>query len=366
MDRRIEAYLAYIDAVRGLSERTVRSYREDLSQYDAFLSGAGREGAAAVDIDEARSSDIRAFEATLVTDGKAGSSVNRALSAIRGFYRYRARYGGLAIDPSRDVESLPERRRLPRFLFEDEMSDFIAQADGDDFRSVRDRAILEFLYSTGCRVGEAAGLSLRDLSLDDGTARVFGKGSKERIVFLAGPARNALAAYLPMRSELRTRVGSGLADSRKATASLQRAGRVAGMDGTDPAGTGPGGAVDPGDDAGDAAASRSPGSKPKDPLFVNTRGGALTERGIEWIVDSYAAKAGTGKRVSPHAFRHSFATHLVARGADIRVVQELLGHANISTTQIYAHVDMERLRKVYDQAHPHGGTGDGNGKEGRR
>jgi site-specific recombinase XerD len=347
MDKRIEAYLAYIDAVRGLSERTIRSYREDLSQYDAFLSGEGREGAAAVDIDEARSSDIRAFEAALVTDGRAGSSVNRALSAIRGFYRYRARYGGLASDPSRDVESLPEQRKLPRFLFEDEMSDFIAQADGDDFRSVRDRAILEFLYSTGCRVGEAAGLSLRDLSLGDGTARVFGKGSKERIVFLAEPARQALEAYLPMRAELRTRVGSALAESRDAAALRLRGGAAAGEGDGDGAG-------------------RAPGSKPKDPLFVNTRGGALTERGIEWIVDSYAAKSGTGKRVSPHAFRHSFATHLVARGADIRVVQELLGHANISTTQIYAHVDMERLRKVYDQAHPHGGTGTGNGKEGRR
>jgi len=342
MDKRIEAYLAYIDAVRGLSERTVRSYREDLAQYDAFLSGEGRDGAAAVDIDEARSSDIRAFEAALVTDGKAGSSVNRALSTIRGFYRYRARYGGLASDPSRDIESLPDRRKLPRFLFEDEMSDFIALADGDDFRSVRDRAILEFLYSTGCRVGEAAGLSLRDLSLEDGTARVFGKGSKERIVFLAEPARQALAAYLPMRSELRTRAGAALSESRDAAAG--KAGRGEGCD----------------------EDGKAPGSKPRDPLFVNTRGGALTERGIEWIVDSYAAKAGTGKRVSPHAFRHSFATHLVARGADIRVVQELLGHANISTTQIYAHVDMERLRKVYDQAHPHGGTGTGNGKEGRR
>ena len=346
MDKRIEAYLAYIDAVRGLSERTVRSYREDLSQYDAFLSGAGREGAAAIDIDEARSSDIRAFEAALVTDGKAGSSVNRALSAIRGFYRYRARYGGLAADPSRDVESLPERRKLPRFLFEDEMSDFIAQADGDDFRSVRDRAILEFLYSTGCRVGEAAGL--RDLSLEEGTARVFGKGSKERIVFLAEPARQALVAYLPMRAELRTSAGAALAEARARAAAVQ----AAAEDGDSAGGPAPGG--------------RTPGSKPKDPLFVNTRGGALTERGIEWIVDSYAAKAGTGKRVSPHAFRHSFATHLVARGADIRVVQELLGHANISTTQIYAHVDMERLRKVYDQAHPHGGKGTGNGKEGRR
>ena len=338
MDKRIEAYLAYIGAVRGLSGRTVRSYREDLSQYDAFLAGQSRDGGA-MDLDGARSGDIRAFEAFLVTGGKAGSSVNRALSAIRGYYRYRVRHGGLAVDPSRDIEGLPERRKLPRFLFEDEMSAFIALADGDDFGSVRDRAILEFLYSTGCRVGEAAGLSLSDVDLEDGMATVFGKGSKERVVFIAGPAREALAAYLPMRAALRTRMGQAVA--------AQAGGR------------GTPRAADEEDGSGQPR-------RPKDPLFVNTRGGAITERGIEWIVDSYAVKAGTGKRVSPHAFRHSFATHLVARGADIRAVQELLGHANISTTQIYAHVDMERLRKVYDQAHPHGGSGAQGGKEGRR
>lgn len=325
MDSRFEAYLAYLGAVRGLSLRTVRSYREDLCQFEAFLAGTPGEGKCdaptpGVDVDAATPSDIRAFEAALVQGGKAGSSVNRALSAIRGYYRFRARFGGLETDPSRDVESLPERRKLPRFLFEEEMSALIALADGDDFGSVRDRALLEFLYSTGCRVGETTGLALGDLDLDSGTAKVLGKGSKERIVFLAGPARRALAAYLPMRAALLARVGASIRDARH-----------------------------------DAT-----------PLFVNVRGGGLTERGVEWIIDSYARKSGMNKRVSPHAFRHSFATHLVGRGADIRVVQELLGHANISTTQIYAHVDMERLRKVYDQAHPHGGRGARKGKEGTR
>lgn len=321
MDSRIEAYLAYIHSVRGLSDRTVSSYREDLSQYETFLSGqalgSGVIVGEAIDLDEAKPRDIRAFEAALVAEGRAGSSVNRSLSAIRGYYRFRAKYGGLSTDPCRDVEGLPERRKLPRFLFEEEMAHFIELADGDGFASLRDRAIFEFLYSTGCRVAELTGLELSRVDLIEGTAKVLGKGSKERVVFLAEPARRAVEAYLPQRLALRTRRGKGLKTARE-------------------------------------------------PLFVNSRGEALTERGVEYIIDTYAAKAGINKRISPHAFRHSFATHLVQRGADIRVVQELLGHANVSTTQIYAHVDMERLRKVYDRAHPHGGRDSGGSKEGRR
>lgn len=300
MDRRIEAYLAYQGAVRGLAERTLRSYSEDLDQYEAFLA------ASRVDVDSAGALDVRAFAASLVTAGKAAASVNRALSAVRGYYRYRVKFGALAADPSRDVEGLPSRRGLPRFLFEDEASAFISQADGSDFGSLRDRALLEFLYSSGCRVGEAAGLELEKLDLEGGLARVTGKGSKERVVFLAPPAREAVAAYLPARAALLARLG--------------------------------------------AAAKGG-----EDRVFVNAKGGPLTERGMEWIVQGYAERSGFPRRVTPHAFRHSFATHLVARGADIRAVQELLGHASVSTTQVYAHVDMARLRKVYEQAHPHGG-----------
>jgi site-specific recombinase XerD len=327
VDRRTEAYLAYLGAVRGLSERTVKSYREDLAQFEQYLAGVVADGVAVdgvaaegVDVDAAGAADIRGFEASMIQAGKAGASVNRALSALRGFYRYRVRYGGLKVDPTRDVEGLSGRRKLPRFLFEEEMASFIGLAEGEDFRSLRDRALFEFLYSTGCRVAEATGLRLDHLDLpqgmDTGTAKVFGKGSKERVVFLAAPARSALEAYLPARAALRTRLGSALRGSAEA-------------------------------------------------LFINARGEAITERGVEWIMESYARKAGLPKRVSPHSFRHSFATHLVQEGADIRAVQELLGHANISTTQIYAHVDMERLRKVYDQAHPHGARALPQGKEGR-
>jgi site-specific recombinase XerD len=324
MDRRIEEYLAYLGAVRGLSPRTLRSYREDFESFERRRAPAAT---AADDMDATSAMDLRAFAAALVTEGKAGSSVNRALSALRGYFRYRVRYGGLAVDPSRDVEGLPSKRPLPRFLFEDEASAFMSLPEGEGFTPSRDRAMLEFLYSTGCRVAEASNLTLEKLDLAGGSARVMGKGSKERVVFLAGPAKAALGAYLPLRSERLLRVGASPAAAK----------------------------------TGDAPRPRA-----KEYLFVNARGGRLTERGIEWIIQGYSERSGSPRSVSPHAFRHSFATHLVGRGADIRAVQELLGHASVSTTQVYAHVDMERLRKVYDQAHPHGGrqgpAGEGNRK----
>jgi len=305
MDRKIEEYLSYLDAVRGLSPRTLRSYREDFASFESFMASKGAE---AGDIDAMSASDLRAFAAARVLDGKAGSSVNRALSALRGYFRYRVRFGGLAVDPSRDVEGLPSKRALPRFLFEDEASAFMELPEGEGFGPARDRALLEFLYSTGCRVAEASNLTLDRLDLAGGSARVMGKGSKERIVFLAGHATAALGEYLPLRSERRLRVGAGA------------------------------------------------GAQGKEYLFVNARGGRLTERGFQLIIQGYAERSGSRRTVTPHAFRHSFATHLVGRGADIRVVQELLGHSSVSTTQVYAHVDMERLRKVYEQAHPHGAS----------
>jgi integrase/recombinase XerC len=295
VDKRIEDYLAYLDAVRGLSPRTLHVYREDLERYEEFLAGA--------DIDAALAGEIRSFAAGLVAEGKAGSSVNRALSTLRGYYRYRMRYGGLGADPSREVENLPAERALPRFMFEDETDELLSSVEGARFKDLRDRALLEALYSTGCRVSEIAGLRLDKIDRTSGSARVMGKGSKERLVFLGTQARTALASYLPGRAAmLRNR-----------------------------------------SEAGDHGF-----------LFVNLRGGPLSVRGIQKILNSRQASAGMKRRISPHALRHSFATHLVASGADIRVVQEMLGHASVSTTQVYAHVDMERLRKVYELAHPHG------------
>jgi integrase/recombinase XerC len=349
MDRRIEEYLAYLGAVRGLSPRTLDSYRADFSLFESYMARAA--GGGAPDLDGASALDVRGFAADLVTAGRAGSSVNRSLSALRGYYRYRVRFGALAADPTRDVEGLPHKRKLPRFMFEEEAEAFLALPEGDGFGPSRDRALMEFLYSTGCRVSEASGLTLDRLDLGDargGSARVFGKGSKERVVFLAPPARAAIAAYLPLRAARLSSLGAAL----RADAAADEA---AGGDGD-------------GDEARPAQQARA--KRRPEHLFVNARGGRLSERGIEWIIQGYADKSaersGRPRSLSPHAFRHSFATHLVGRGADIRAVQELLGHASVSTTQVYAHVDMERLRKVYEQAHPHGGSHGPHGDHGKR
>ena len=294
MDKRIEDYLSYLESVRGLSERTLRVYGDDLERYESFLSGA--------DIDAAVAHDIRSFAGTLVMEGKAASSVNRALSTIRGFYRYRMRFGGLTSDPGREVENLSATRPLPKFMFEDEMAQLIESIDGTGFAETRDRALFEVLYSTGCRASEISGMTIDKIDFPRGIIRVLGKGSKERVVFLGRMASTALANYLVMRAMRLTKLRAS--DHRRA--------------------------------------------------FINVKGGPLTVRGIEKIVEKRRAASNMKKIVSPHAFRHSFATQLVAAGADIRVVQEMLGHSSISTTQVYTHVDMEHLRKVYELAHPHG------------
>lgn len=294
MDTRIADYLSYLESVRGLSSRTLRVYGDDLERYEAFLAGA--------DIDAANAHDIRSFAGTLVMEGKASSSVNRALSTLRGYYRYRMRFGGLATDPGREVENLSAGRPLPKFMFEDEMAQLIESIEGSSFADVRDRALFEVLYSTGCRASEIAGMTIDKIDFPRGLIRVLGKGSKERVVFLGRMASSALANYLLMRSMRLTKIGApdhGLA-------------------------------------------------------FINAKGGPLSVRGMEIIVEKRRLASNVKKAVSPHAFRHSFATQLVASGADIRVVQEMLGHSSISTTQVYTHVDMEHLRKVYELAHPHG------------
>lgn len=297
MDARLVDYLEYLEAVRGLSPKTVEVYRRDLAQYEAFLDGKN--------VDAADATDIRAFAGSLVMDKRAPASVNRALSAVRGFYKYRVRFHQNEADPAREVENVPAGRPLPSFLFEEETKTLLDSLDGNAFRDVRDRALLEVLYSTGSRVSEVCGMELPRLNLSAGSVRVKGKGSKERLVFLCETARAALKRYLPYRAALMMRRGI----------------------------------------------------EEHDRLFVNAKGLPLGPRGAEKIVERRRVQAGIKKHLTPHTFRHSFATHLVAAGADMRVVQEMLGHSSISTTQVYAHVDMERLRRVYEQAHPHGSKG---------
>jgi integrase/recombinase XerC len=302
-------YFVWLEAVRNLSPRTLTSYRRDLAKYGEYLAERG------LAEDAVAGPEARGFVGWLGRQGLSPRSVNRIVSGVRGYYRFCERRGRIPANPFAEVRGLRTPKRLPNFLFEDEMARLvelpetgavpggratsIRRAD-DGFCRLRDHAVLEVLYSTGCRVSELVALDLADLDLGTGTARVTGKGDKERNVFLGGSALSSLREYL-----------------------LKRTGRAAG-------------------DADSAAA-----------LLLNQRGRRITDRGVRFILAGWLAQAGLGKRVTPHTFRHSFATHLLDRGADIRAVQELLGHASLSTTQVYTHVGLERLKKVYRRAHPH-------------
>jgi integrase/recombinase XerC len=291
MRAKIEEYLRYLDCVRGLSPRTTASYAEDLRRFGEF-SGYPR-------AEDVGGEGVRAFIAELSLKGYSESSVNRILSGLRGFFAYCVAQGIAKADPTSGIKSLKAPRKLPEFLFEEEAASFVQLPVGEGFGPSRDRALLEFFYSTGCRLSEAVGLALRALNLKRREARVMGKGSKERIVFLNPRAAEALEEYLPLRiGALNGRTDSGS-------------------------------------------------------VFLSARGNPLSARGAAHVVWSWAMASAQAKNVHPHTFRHSFATHLMDRGADIRIVQELLGHSSVSTTQVYTHVSLERLRKVYGEAHPH-------------
>ncbi len=295
MTARIEEYLAYLRAVRGVSPRTIEAYGRDLGRYEAHC--AERCGLP----EAATAADIRSFVTRLSEEGTASVSINRALSSIRGFHRWLLRFELRSDDPAATSRNLKTGKFLPAFLWEDEMASFAELPDTAGILwPKRDKALILAMYSAGLRVSEAASLALSELDADLSGSRVVGKGDKERRIFFSEEAREALAAYLPHRAEK--------ISAEKAT----------------------------------------------DALFVSLRGAPLSANGIRWIVARYTERSGLAKPVYPHALRHSFATHLVNAGCDVRVVQELLGHASLSTTQRYAHVDMERLKRVYAKAHPHG------------
>ena len=295
-DKFVEEYLGYLSSVRGVSERTASAYSSDLDHFAAYCTNH--------DLlpETAAPAQVRGFIADLSAEGVASVSVNRALSSIRGFYRWLVRFGYRADDPSSPLKNLKTPKTLPAFLWEGEMALFSGLPDTAGILwPERDKALILTMYSGGLRISETASLSLKDMEADLAGARIIGKGNKERQVFFSDEAREAIAAYLPIR--------------------LQR-----------------------------IKAERS-----TDKLFVSLKGAPISVPGVRWIITKYAERSGLGKSIHPHSLRHSFATHLVNSGCDVRIVQELLGHASISTTQRYTHVNMERLRKVYNKAHPHGG-----------
>jgi integrase/recombinase XerD len=314
LSRNAEEYLSWLEVERGRSPHTLTSYRRDLVTYQGFMEertpGAGIDGASA--------GDVAAFVASMRRRHSA-STVARSLSAVRGFHRFLVEEGLSPTDPTVDAPGIATADLLPKALSEEETERLLGAVVGTGPAIWRDRALLEVLYGTGARVSEVVGLNLGDVAEAMETTevpliRVVGKGDKERIVPLGRLARDALALWLS---------GEG-----------------------------------------------RPHFEPKkwrrrsdaDAVFLNARGGRISRVGVFGVVKKYAGRVGLADRVSPHVLRHSCATHMLARGADIRVVQELLGHASIATTQRYTKVSPEHLRSAYEHAHPRAGTseeGDG-------
>jgi integrase/recombinase XerD len=297
LSRDAEEFLSYLTVERGRAPASISAYRRDLVAYEHFLADRG------VTLLEADVGLIEAYVA-LLSETRRASSTARALAAVRGLHRFCVDERGATVDPTEGVSTPRIPQAIPKALSETEVELLLSAVIGEDPRALRDRAILETLYATGMRISELAGLRLGDLDLGRGLAVAYGKGSKERLVPVGSHAVSALEAWL----------GS---QGRSAMAPARWARRV------------------------DAEA-----------VFISTRGRRMSRQAMWQVVRTAATKVKLEDRVSPHVLRHSCATHLLEHGADIRVVQELLGHATITTTQVYTKVSPELLRRVYEQAHP--------------
>jgi integrase/recombinase XerD len=300
----LRRFLDYLTVERGLAANTLSAYRRDLHRYAGWLAAAGIDDPA-----QAEEEDVVAFlgalraGATPVGTRYRASSIARSLAAVRGFHRFLVRERLAGADPSHDLGTPRVPSSLPKALSVEQVEALLGAVAGDDPRALRDRALLETLYAAGLRVSEATALDVDDVDLDDGAVRAFGKGSRERQVPLGRSARQALESYL-------VRGRPSLAGARSGPA-----------------------------------------------LFLNAQGTRLTRQGCWKILRRHARRAGLEADVSPHVLRHSFATHLLAGGADIRSVQELLGHASLATTQVYTKVTQDRLREVYLRSHPRARSG---------
>jgi integrase/recombinase XerC len=291
-------YLRHLGLERGSSEYTVKSYREDLTQASAFFRE--RTGDDSVGVEAVSTRMLRAYVAWLHEQGYAKSTIARRLAAVRSWCRFLCRRGDLKSNPADGLRGPRQDRKLPHFLTREDVGRLLDVPDAATPLGKRDRAWLESLYSAGLRVGELVGLDVPDMDLGEGVITVRGKGRKERLALLGGPAKAAMADWLGARAALLSAVGRG----------------------------------------------------PTDAVFLNKRGTRLTTRSVGRLLQNYLAAAGLDPRTSPHTLRHSFATHLLDAGADIRGVQELLGHKNLTTTQVYTHVSTQRLHESYRKAHP--------------
>ena len=306
MSKVVDEFLHWLASERQKSRATLRAYGGDLRDFVAWLQRHARTP------EQTTRFELRRYLVELEQQGLVATSVQRKLASLRGLFGWLHEQGRMPKNPAKLLKGPKAPRRVPTFLTTAEVDLLLGQPFDESPQGHRDRAILEVLYSTGCRVSECSGMRLDQLDLEEGIVRVLGKGQKERLALLGGPARTAIAAWLPARRQL--------AQQGKRT--------------------------DPGT------------------LWLNRFGRPLSSRWVFQTVVDAAHRAGIQTRLTPHGLRHSFATHLLDRGADLRTVQELLGHARLVTTEIYTHVSIGRLRDVYDQAHPHGrahGTDDGAG-----
>jgi len=286
MQEHIDRFIRYLEVERGVSAHTVRAYRKDLEEFSAY---------AASKPENTDLIDIRGFIAAQINKGLSKITVSRRLSSIRSFFKYLHREGYITSNPAKLVSNPKIPKMLPRYLSVDDVFSLIERPEGIGFITVRDRAILELLYSSGLRVSELSGLNVDDLNVRESLVKIRGKGKKERIVPVGSKAVNAVKSYLVERILRKSR---------------------------------------------DKA------------LFLNRLGTRLTDRGVRRIVVKYARASAMAGHVGPHVLRHSFASHLLQGGADLRVIQELLGHASLSTTQKYTHLDITHLMDIYDKAHP--------------
>lgn len=295
----IERYLSYLTVEKNFSDHTCRGYLNDLYQFEAFLRGNGLAVAPddSVDVGKIDHVMVRAYLGSLYKKNLK-SSIARKMASIRSFFRFLVREQVISSNPAQLVNTPKQEKHIPGALSVDDAFRLMDSPGSESPSGLRDRAILETLYSSGLRVGELVGLDMDDIDLEVAVVRIMGKGRKERIVPLGSKAVGALNAYLEQRGR-----------------------------------------------------SQKGGGKEK-ALFLNVGGKRLTSRSVARIVEKYARRCGLPKRVSPHSLRHTFATHLLDGGADLRGIQELLGHVSLSTTQKYTHVSIDRLVDVYDRAHP--------------
>jgi len=292
----VDDFLGYLVVERGASPNTIAAYRADLGRYTAFLGGRGP-----VTPDEITRDDITAWIGSLHAEGAAPRTIERRVAAVKSFHRFLVREGVTTNHPTAALPLPKVPERLPDVVSIEDVEKFLSQPFPEGPVGYRDRAMLEVLYGCGLRVSELAGLDLRDIDMAEGYLRVFGKGSKERITPISGAAAAALQEYLTHgRPFLRTKSGARRQDP--------------------------------------------------DAVFINVRGGRITRATVHALVHAYGGRVGLD--LHPHTLRHSFATHLLEGGADLRALQEMLGHADISTTQVYTHVDRTHIREEYLSTHP--------------